>query len=172
MIGWIPQRWKRRDPRMDHSKFYMCMMWALFTGTLFILLRGPVHPSVLDGMADSVQRLYALVLCLGTGCCITGFLSGTRVLRPNADLRSCYRLAIYATPANVTTLSLYIVGIGNSLHWTRPFLFIESTCSVFAIIVAHLLMAWDLHWEVGRINERLRAAVVKAIADSGHHDAD
>lgn len=142
----------------------MCMMWALFIGTIFILLRGPTHPSVLDAtMTDHLQRLYAGVLCLGTGCCITGFLSGTRWLLPRVDPRVGYRLAVLAIPANVTALSLYFTALGHAADWD-PIVTLQNGVSILAIIVAHCLMAWDFFWEIKRIDKRVNLAIGQAKA--------
>lgn len=160
----IPDRWKRRSSRPDHSRFYMCIMWSLFIGTIVILLRGPAHPSILDAtMSDQLQRLYAGVLSLGTGCCVAGFMCGTRFFRPHVDLRYSYRLTIVATPANVATLSLYLIAICHGVQW-HPVLAVQNGVMIFAIIVAHCWMAWDLFWEIRRIDERVSSAITRAVA--------
>lgn len=156
------QSWLGRSGRPDGGPFYMCMMFSLFSGGLIMAIGGPIHPSTIDAMSADVQRVMSLVLCLGTGTCIFGFTSGTRYFRPNADLRECYRLAVVATPSNVATLAVYAMAVGNTVHWNLQ-LFGLGAGGILAVMVAHLLMAWDLHHEIKKLDERIATAIDVAI---------
>jgi hypothetical protein len=151
----------RYQGRLDRSPFYACMMWSLFVGGFIMLVGGPTHPSTIDAMDPTMQRAMSAVLCLGTGVCIVGFSSATRYFRPNADLRDCYRLAVIATPANVSTLAVYAIAVGNTVHWNLR-LFGLGAGGILAVLIAHLLMAADLHHEVKRLDERVAAALQAA----------
>lgn len=164
--GWrTSQGWKGGRDRLDRDPFYMCLMWALFVGGLLMLFGGSIHPSTIDAMDDVMQRAVAFLLCFGTGTCILGFTSGTRWFRPRADLRDCYRMAVIATPANVSTLAVYAAAVGNTYHWNLR-LFGLGAGGILAVLTAHLLMAWVLYWEARRLDARvaeaLRAVTEKA----------
>jgi hypothetical protein len=157
----LSRYWGYHGARSDREPFYMCMMWSLFVGGSIMFIGGPIHHSTIDAMDPSLQRVLAAVLCLGTGTCITGFTLGTRHFRPNADLRDCYRMAVIATPANVSTLVVYAVAVGNTAHWNLQ-LFGLGAGGILAIMIAHLVMAWDLHRAIRRIDERVSAALKAA----------
>lgn len=165
--GWSTPRPRWRGPRgrADRDPFYMCLMWGLFLGGLVMFFGGAVHPSTIDAMHDFTQRGVALLLCFGSGICIVGFTSGSRWFRPEADLRDCYRMAVIATPANVSTLAVYAAAVGNTYHWNLR-LFGLGAGGILAVLIAHLLMAWALYWEARRLDARvaeaLRAATEKA----------
>lgn len=154
----VSRYWKSHRGRPDRAPFYVCMMWSLFVGGLIMLIGGPIHPSTIDAMDATLQRGMAAMLCLGTGLCIVGFTRGTRYLGPNADLRDCYQMAVVATPANVSTLAVYAMAVGNTVHWDLR-LFGLGAGGILAVMCAHLLMAWDLHQEVKRLDERVGAAI-------------
>lgn len=158
-----------RGGRLDRAPFYICMMWSLFVGALIMLIGGPIHPSTIDAMDPLVQRAMSFVLCIGTGTCIFGSIRGNRYFMPHADLRDCYRMAVIATPANVATLSVYALAVGNTCHWNlRPFGL--GAGGILAILVAHLLMAWDLHQETKRLDERVAAALRAAMNEARDDD--
>lgn len=153
---------RSRRVRPDQSPFYMCMIWSLFFGGVIMAIGGPIHPSTIEAMDPVLQRVMSVVLCLGTGLCIYGFLSGTRRFKPDADLRECYRLAVIATPANVSTLAVYAVAVGNTYHWNLH-LFGLGAGGILAVMLAHLMLAWDLHSEIKTLDSRVDAALQAAL---------
>jgi hypothetical protein len=112
----------------------------------------------------STLHLLAGVLAIGSCSCITGFSIGSKYFFPKADLRTAYKLAIYATPSNVAALGMLAVETADKVHWD-PVLVVTSTATTLFIIAAHCWVAWDLIWEVKRINERVRTAIERVLAD-------
>lgn len=165
------RRWKGHQGRLDHSPFYVCMMWTLFVAGLVMAIGGPVHPSTIESMTPLVQRALSFTLCLGTGICIFGFMSGTRYFRRDADIRDCYRMAVLATPANVSTLTVYAMGIGNTDHWNIH-LFALGAGGILAVLIAHVLMAWELHREIGSLTRRVEAAIQGAMNRTRDDEVD
>lgn len=151
-----------RGGRPDRSPFYVCIMWSLFVSSLIMLITGPMHPSVIDAMDPFVQRVMSAGLFLGSGICLTGSLRGSRFFQPTADLRDCYQMAVLATPANVSTLTVYTLAVGNTVHW-NPKLFVLGAGGLVAMVIAHLLMTWELRQEIKRLDERIATAIQVAL---------
>lgn len=157
----IPERWKHRSTRPDHSRFYMCIMWSLFCST-GIMFFAPQDVPLVVKMNPGIEHTLAMVLCLGTSCCIAGFSMGSRFFVPKADVRNAYRLAILALPSNVAALGLFAFTMARAAHWNPTLTFYSASSTVF-IIIAHVWMAWDLHWEVKRLDAFVKTAIEAAI---------
>jgi hypothetical protein len=167
----IPEKWKYRPARLDHSRFYVTTMFALLLSCISLLMIGPTPNSSISSLDKATQLSLATVLFIGITTCCIGIVSGTRIFRRHADIRDCCMLSVYATPSNVVALGTYIAAIGNTYHWSLWSFNIGAACAM-GVLCGHVLMACDRHWEIKRIDERVKKTIDAVAAAKGTEEDD
>jgi hypothetical protein len=136
--------------RLDHGRMYMCVTVGLWITSLSLILVGPVPNSTISNLNVFTQMSMAVVMFLGSTAKIIGFLRGTRFLRPDADIRDSYLIAMWAILATNTGLSVYVIAIfmnyGNFLLSTM------GGSLGLSMVIGALWNAWDFRSEIHRIN--------------------
>lgn len=149
----LPQGWFEKPVRLDHGRMYMCVMVGLFLTSASMLIVGPVPNSTISNLNYFTQQSMALVMWLGSGMCIYGFLCGTRCFRPKADIRDSYLMAKWSMAAIGVSLGTYVVAI--FINYGDLILSTIGGSIAASILVGGFWNAWDFANEVDRLDDEL-----------------
>lgn len=119
---------------------YVCVMAALFCWSLSLLLAGPVRYSIIEELSDFTQNWLAVLIFLGSACNLAGALLGTRFVKPDADLRTCFALGILGSPFIAAAVEVYF--IATVIGAINPLLSAMSGALSFFIPIGTVWNGW------------------------------
>lgn len=150
--------------RLNHSRMYMCTIVGLFFMSMSLLIIGPIPGSVLGELDGWTQQTLTACVLLGSFICIAGFLTGTRVFRPKADIRIAYQIGKYGLISIAFAMGFYAVAViihVNGLFWGSTL----SSALGFAILGGCVWISIDFEYETEKLDQKFNAEIKRIVDD-------
>jgi hypothetical protein len=143
--------------RIDHSRMYICTNIGLISFAFSLLIVGPIPNTTLANTDFWSQQLLAACVIVGSSTCLLGTIRGTRLYKPDGDIRISYSIAKWGILSNAFSMVFYVISVmmNNGQFWASAL----TTSLGGMICVGMLWIGLDFEIETEKLDEKFRAEI-------------
>lgn len=143
--------------RVDHSRMYICINVGLIPLAFSLLIVGPVPESTLDYTPFWTQVALAVGILVGSSICLFGIIRGTKLYKPEGDIRVSYAIAKWGILSNAFAMAFYVVSVvfNQGQFWASTL----TTMLGGAICIGMLWVGLDFEIETDKLDKKFKAVI-------------